>query len=98
MEEEKAMTEALEEQAFQEWFKKDCEHGAKNLADYEMKLKADIEYATAEKAALEQAKSNPHPCTHPNHVDGESCFDRAVGCHPDCRCCHPILPIPEEKG
>ena len=26
-------------------------------------------------------------CTHPDHVDGQSCEDRAVGCHPDCECC-----------
>lgn len=26
-------------------------------------------------------------CQHPDHVDGESCLDRAVGCHKDCRCC-----------
>ena len=29
-------------------------------------------------------------CTHPNHVDGQSCEDHAVGCHKDCRCCCPI--------
>ncbi len=27
------------------------------------------------------------PCTHPDHVDGVSCGDRAVGCSPDCVCC-----------
>ena len=26
-------------------------------------------------------------CTHPDHVEGESCEDRAVGCHPNCECC-----------
>ncbi len=26
-------------------------------------------------------------CTHPDHVDGVSCLDRAVGCAPDCACC-----------
>ena len=31
-------------------------------------------------------------CTHPNHVDGQSCEDHAVGCHKDCRCCIPVPP------
>lgn len=26
-------------------------------------------------------------CTHPDHVDGTSCEDRAVGCSPHCKCC-----------
>jgi len=26
-------------------------------------------------------------CEHPDHVDGVSCEDRAVGCHKDCECC-----------
>lgn len=28
-------------------------------------------------------------CTHPDHVAGTSCADRAVACHPDCVCCRP---------
>lgn len=26
-------------------------------------------------------------CTHPDHNDKESCKERAVGCHKDCKCC-----------
>lgn len=26
-------------------------------------------------------------CTHPDHVDGISCEDRAIGCSADCTCC-----------
>jgi hypothetical protein len=26
-------------------------------------------------------------CTHPDHVDGQSCEERAVGCHSSCDCC-----------
>lgn len=28
-------------------------------------------------------------CEHPDHVDGQSCEDRAVGCSKDCECCCP---------
>lgn len=28
-------------------------------------------------------------CTHPDHEDGKSCTDYAVGCHVDCECCIP---------
>lgn len=28
-------------------------------------------------------------CEHPDHVDGKSCEDYAVGCHKDCPCCCP---------
>lgn len=28
-------------------------------------------------------------CNHPDHVEGQSCEDRAVACHPDCVCCRP---------
>lgn len=28
-------------------------------------------------------------CKHPDHVDGQSCEDRAVGCNKDCECCCP---------
>lgn len=31
--------------------------------------------------------TNKVKCTHPDHVEGESCEDRAVGCHPNCKCC-----------
>lgn len=27
------------------------------------------------------------PCDHPDHEDGESCLERAVGCSMNCRCC-----------
>ena len=26
-------------------------------------------------------------CEHPNHEDGKSCVDGAVGCHTECFCC-----------
>lgn len=26
-------------------------------------------------------------CTHPDHVDGTYCIDRAIGCHKECKCC-----------
>lgn len=26
-------------------------------------------------------------CTHPDHVDGMLCVDRAVGCSRNCACC-----------
>jgi hypothetical protein len=29
----------------------------------------------------------PVECTHPDHVEGVSCEDRAVGCSPFCVCC-----------
>lgn len=31
----------------------------------------------------------PNKCTHPDHIDGVSCADRAVGCSKDCGCCIP---------
>jgi hypothetical protein len=36
-------------------------------------------------------------CTHPDHVDGKSCEDHAVGCHKDCRCCFPMPPDYEKE-
>jgi len=30
-------------------------------------------------------------CQHPDHVDGQSCEDRAVACHQGCECCLPPL-------
>ena len=36
-----------------------------------------------------RAVKTVEPCTHPDHVDGQSCEDRAVGCRRDCPCCCP---------
>tara|TARA_R110000772_G_scaffold27652_3_gene70179 strand:+ start:127 stop:534 length:408 start_codon:yes stop_codon:yes gene_type:complete len=38
-----------------------------------------------------------HVCTHPDHVDGVSCADRAVGCNPHCLCCMEELATPTER-
>jgi len=44
-----------------------------------------------------EAPAPPIECTHPDHVPGVSCEDRAVGCRASCRCCMiPRPPAPVE--
>ena len=48
-------------------------------------------------------------CTHPDHIDGQSCEEHAVGCNEECECCCPKIlqnwvtvqfsfPLPIEEG
>ena len=32
-------------------------------------------------------EEEPNHCTHPDHKDGKTCIDHAVGCSPTCVCC-----------
>lgn len=61
-------------------------------ANVQLALLSDEDLArnlTVEMWALVLFRSAVKPCTHPDHVDGQSCEDRAVGCRADCPCCCP---------
>lgn len=36
-------------------------------------------------------------CTHPDHIDGKTCKDRAVGCSPLCVCCMGTLALAQKN-